>query len=287
MDDRQLKFIGFVPSDHLEQVRAAVFAAGAGQIGDYTECSWSTTGTGTFRGGEGSDPAVGERGRFEEVEEIRFETVCPVRLGAAVAQAFVAAHPYEEPAYEFHVLETVDLDQTAASAGAGPDAAGNGQQTELRGDPQAVAAVADNHAGGSLPVQLWFDGGSRGNPGPAAAAWVLLDADGGEVDRSGHYLGSATNNVAEYNGLVEGLRRAIELGARDLQVFSDSELVVKQLNGQYRVRHADMKLLYEQARTLLGQLASWQVQHVRRADNAIADALVNETLDAEVGSSRR
>jgi ribonuclease HI len=123
------------------------------------------------------------------------------------------------------------------------------------------------------------DGGSRGNPGPAAAA-AVVSAPGGEVvDRAHELLGVATNNVAEYRGLLLGLERARALGATEVDVVNDSELVAKQVNGVYRVKHADMKPLHAQARAALGEFASWTVRSVPRAQNAEADALVNEALD--------
>ena len=96
------KLVVFVPADALEAVRDAVFAAGAGRIGDYERCSWYAEGTGTFRGGEGSQPAVGEPGREERVPELRLETVFPSPLQAQVVAALRAAHPYEEPAYDVY-----------------------------------------------------------------------------------------------------------------------------------------------------------------------------------------
>jgi hypothetical protein len=96
------KLVVFVPADALDAVRDAVFAAGAGRIGDYERCSWYAEGTGTFRGGEGSQPAVGEPGREERVPELRLETVFPSPLQAQVVAALRAAHPYEEPAYDIY-----------------------------------------------------------------------------------------------------------------------------------------------------------------------------------------
>ena len=98
------KLVWFVPGDALEPTRDAVFAAGAGRIGDYERCSWSTAGEGTFRGGEGTDPAIGERGRDERVAEYRVETVVPAEAVTSVLAALRAAHPYEEPAYDLYAL---------------------------------------------------------------------------------------------------------------------------------------------------------------------------------------
>lgn len=260
MVERVVKFVGFVPVDHLESVRDAVFTAGAGHIGGYDRCSWSTLGTGTFRGGADAHPAIGVTGVFEQVSELRFETVCLESVVDAVCAAFIRAHPYEEPAYEVYPLLRPNMPVPVAET-----------------TPTLTGAPALN----GTPTQLWFDGGSRGNPGPAAAAYVLYDAGGSEIERAGEWLGSTTNNVAEYTGLVLGLKRALQLGARRLEIFSDSELVVKQLQGVYRVKHPQMVALNEQACELLARLDAHTVQHVPRSRNALADGLVNETLDAE------
>ena len=100
----RVKLVWFVPADALDATRAAVFAAGAGYIGDYGHCSWYTPGTGTFLGGEGTDPAVGEAGREERVSELRVETVVAAGMIDAAVAALVAAHPYEEPAYDVYPL---------------------------------------------------------------------------------------------------------------------------------------------------------------------------------------
>jgi ribonuclease HI len=131
---------------------------------------------------------------------------------------------------------------------------------------------------------LRCDGGARGNPGPAAAAYVLIDGDGAEVEARGEYLGSVTNNVAEYRGLLAGLDAAGRLGVRSLKVFMDSELVVRQMTGEYRVKNAGLKPLYEQARTRVARFTSVAFVAVPREDNARADALVNDTLDRVLGS---
>jgi ribonuclease HI len=123
------------------------------------------------------------------------------------------------------------------------------------------------------------DGGARGNPGPAAAAAVLSEPGGAVVDEAAEVLGEATNNVAEYRGLLLGLRRARELGATEVEVVNDSELVARQVNGVYKVKHAAMKPLHAQALALLAQFDAWSMRNVPRAQNAEADALVNEALD--------
>lgn len=127
---------------------------------------------------------------------------------------------------------------------------------------------------------LRTDGGARGNPGPAGAAFVLEDGSGTILRAAGRYLGETTNNVAEYQALIWGLEVARTLGISRIRVLCDSELVVKQLNGSYRVKHENMKPLFANAKTLLTQFESWQVVHVFRDQNTAADALVNDAIDA-------
>ncbi|UGS35875.1 ribonuclease HI family protein [Capillimicrobium parvum] len=123
------------------------------------------------------------------------------------------------------------------------------------------------------------DGGARGNPGPAAAAAVLSEPGGEVVDEAAEVLGEATNNVAEYRGLLLGLRRARELGATEVEVVNDSQLVARQVGGEYKVKHAAMKPLHAEAMALLGGFEAWSIRSVPRAQNARADELVNAALD--------
>jgi ribonuclease HI len=132
-----------------------------------------------------------------------------------------------------------------------------------------------------VKVTVHVDGGARGNPGPAAAAAVVRDAASGEVlDEAAEVLGETTNNVAEYRGLLLGLARARALGAREVEVVNDSELIAKQVSGEYKVKHEAMKALHAQALEALGAFDTWSVRSVPRAQNADADALVNQALDA-------
>ena len=126
---------------------------------------------------------------------------------------------------------------------------------------------------------LRCDGGARGNPGPGALGYALLDPSGREVDARGEMLGVVTNNVAEYRALIAGLESAARHRASPLTVCMDSELVVRQMTGEYRVKHAGLKPLHAEARRAAGRLASVRFVAVRREDNARADQLVNETLD--------
>ncbi len=131
-----------------------------------------------------------------------------------------------------------------------------------------------------MKLVIHVDGGSRGNPGPAAAAAVLSTPDGDVVDEASEVLGVATNNVAEYRGVLLGLARAKALGATEVEVVNDSELDAHQINGKYKVKHPDMKPLFLEAKKALGGFEKWSIRNVPRAKNADADALVNQALDA-------
>ena len=132
-----------------------------------------------------------------------------------------------------------------------------------------------------MKLVVHVDGGSRGNPGPAAAAAVLSTPDGEVVDEAAVTLGRTTNNVAEYRGLLLGLERAAALGAAEVEVINDSELIAHQVNGRYKVKHPDMKPLHAAALEALGAFDRWSIRPVPRAQNAEADALVNQALDGE------
>ncbi len=131
-----------------------------------------------------------------------------------------------------------------------------------------------------MKVVVHVDGGARGNPGPAAAAAVISTPSGEVLDEVSETLGTATNNVAEYRGVLLGLRRARELGASEVELVNDSELVAKQITGAYRVKHPAMRPLYLDAMSALRPFARWSVRSVPRAQNVEADRLVNEALDA-------
>jgi len=429
-----LKLVGFVPEDDADLVRKALFAAGAGVIGEYEHCSWSVGGQGTFFGGEATSPVAGAAGRDETVSELRLEVVFPRRLRRRVTGAYVAAHPYEEPAFDIVPLENevaslglgrlgvlpapATLAALAADvaavlrlpsvryAGAGArevrrvavlpgsgaeaiargvaqvadvlvtgdvkyhearaaqaqglalidaphgvaeqegvlrwagrlaDALGPGATVETFRNPavaiwsessgapaatdpsatraraaasasvatapaapardagaaMAQAAAPEPAAPASVPpvavrpanrdddrYRLYTDGGARGNPGPAGIGARLMTAGGDVVEDLADFIGKATNNVAEYQALIAGLEVALDRGVERLDVFLDSELVVKQVNGQYKVKDAGLKPLHQQACVLLSKFHEVDVRHVRREQNAAADALVNQAIDA-------
>ncbi len=145
--------------------------------------------------------------------------------------------------------------------GGGPEARRPGRPTRLR----AVVNV---------------DGGARGNPGPAAIGVVVRDGDGQVIEERGERIGTATNNVAEYRALLLGIERARELGATELELVGDSELIVRQVRGEYKVKDATLRGLHGEVTDALAPFESWSIRHVRREQNAEADRLVNQVLDA-------
>ncbi|HEY5527835.1 MAG TPA: Nif3-like dinuclear metal center hexameric protein [Thermoleophilia bacterium] len=390
------KFVGFVPEDALERVSRAVFAAGAGGIGEYSDCAFAARGEGWFTAGLRAHPVIGHIATPERVPEVRWETVVPRQCVGAVIHAFLESHPYEEPAFDVYPVESVvpgaglgrlgalhaprSLHDLAADVslllGAG--------RARYAGDPEryvtrvacvpgsgaslveSAAATADVLISGDfkyhdaekasslglalvdVPHELvedwafrqWLgslrevlaesgvqvaaseswrspwhevapantepeeaalaqkpervakppergtlvlrvDGGSRGNPGRSAIGVVLETEDGQLIESFGRPIGVATNNVAEYSALIAGLQLANWHGARILEVRSDSELLVKQLNGEYKVRNAGLKDLYDEAIELLEEFSVTRMRHVPREENSAADKLVNEALDAE------
>ena len=132
-----------------------------------------------------------------------------------------------------------------------------------------------------MKAKLSTDGGARGNPGPAAFAYVLEADDGTVLAAHGETIGVATNNVAEYSGLIAGLEKALELGLREVDVVSDSELMVKQMRGEYRVKNEALRELSTRASRLARQIGDVSYRAVRREHNELADRLVNEALDRD------
>jgi ribonuclease HI len=128
-------------------------------------------------------------------------------------------------------------------------------------------------------VTVNVDGGARGNPGPAAIGVVLRDGGGEVLGEVGEKIGEATNNVAEYKALLRGIELAAEQGAGEVELIGDSELVVRQVEGKYKVKNAGIKPLHEEVKRALAEFDSWSIRHVRRAENADADRLVNQALD--------
>jgi ribonuclease HI len=137
-----------------------------------------------------------------------------------------------------------------------------------------------------MKLIVHVDGGARGNPGPAAAAAVLTAPGGELVDERAQLLGKVTNNVAEYRALLLGLARARELGASEVEVIGDSELIAKQVQGLYKVKHPSMRPLYLEAMEAFRDFERWSIRTVPRAQNADADALVNAALDQAAAATK-
>jgi len=140
---------------------------------------------------------------------------------------------------------------------------------------------------GSTAALIYVDGASRGNPGPAAAGALILEADGKKTLATlSQSLGVATNNEAEYWALILALEKAIELGVSRVEIRADSQLVVRQITGEYKVKHPAMKTLHAKASLLLGRLSAWSAAHVPREENQEADKLANAALDRDARGSR-
>ena len=130
-----------------------------------------------------------------------------------------------------------------------------------------------------------MDGGARGNPGPAGIGVVITAADGSVLARANDYIGVATNNAAEYRALLLGLERARELGAREVEVVNDSQLVARQVTGEYRVKKPDLRPLHAEALAALGGFERWSIRSVPREQNVLADELVNDAIDARAATA--
>ncbi len=128
-------------------------------------------------------------------------------------------------------------------------------------------------------LDLYCDGGSRGNPGPAASGYIIIDQVGHPICQGGDFLGVATNNRAEYESLKKGLTRAVGLGIKSLHAHMDSQLIVRQVQGQYRVKHPDLKILHRSVLELVAQIEDFRISHIPRELNKTADAIVNQVLD--------
>jgi ribonuclease HI len=131
-------------------------------------------------------------------------------------------------------------------------------------------------------VRVFSDGAARGNPGLAGAGAIITDTDGNVLERVGRFLGETTNNVAEYKAVILGLHRAQEMGAREVELRADSELVVRQLLGKYAVRNAALKPLHAEATALLNSFSRYDVKHVPREENTLADDMSNRAIDEKM-----
>ncbi len=126
---------------------------------------------------------------------------------------------------------------------------------------------------------LYTDGAARGNPGPAGAGAFISSSSGEVLHEIAEYLGETTNNVAEYRALLAGLRKLVLLEAQEVEVLADSELMVRQIQGRYRVKHPNLKPLYQEALSLLKKIPKYSIKHIRREENKEADRLANQAID--------
>jgi ribonuclease HI len=215
------------------------------------------------------------------------------KLIAAAADRVEEAEKAREPvrgagAKGIKVRKQTDVEKAAQRAAEEIDEAMDLSKTERdqrrRERAQAeererVAAQAAEEAERAKRTRLYTDGAARGNPGPAGAGAVILNPDGHVVAKIGKFLGDSTNNVAEYMGLILGLKRAKAMGIKELEVYSDSELLVKQLQGEYQVKADHLRPLHDEAKALLQGFSFIQVRHIPREENAQADAMSNRAID--------
>jgi len=152
-------------------------------------------------------------------------------------------------------------------------------------EPQTRASSRVTSPGEVRRVRVFSDGAARGNPGLAGAGAVILDEDGRVLARLGKFLGKQTNNVAEYQGLVLGLRRARQMGAREVEIRADSQLLIRQLQGKYAVKNEVLKRLYEEALALLRSFERYELVHIPREQNALADEMSNRAIDEQMNDA--
>jgi ribonuclease HI len=192
---------------------------------------------------------------------------------AALLRAIAEEEPLERTLARFPGVDRAQLEALLLEAAGAP----------ARRHPRGEGVRRPTQEGLPLRGHRWIrvasDGAARGNPGPAGAGAVLFDADGKVIERLGQFLGKETNNVAEYMGLLLGVRRAAELGAEELEVMADSELMIRQLSGVYQVRSPVLRRLHAEAMALLKGFRRVKLLHVPRAKNAEADEMSNRAID--------
>jgi len=152
-------------------------------------------------------------------------------------------------------------------------------------EPEARPTARVTSPGDVRRVRIFTDGAARGNPGPAGAGAVILDGEGRVLARLGRFLGKQTNNVAEYQGLLLGLRRARQMGAREVEVRADSQLLIRQLQGKYAVKNEVLKRLHEEALALLRSFERYELVHIPREQNDLADEMSNRAIDEQMNDA--
>ena len=215
-------------------------------------------------------------GRLIDAAATRIEEAEAAAAGAATAAAKQG----------LKVRKVSEVERAARESAEELDAAMNESKVERdrRKKEKAAAVAAEREAvreAEARPVRtrLFTDGAARGNPGPAGAGAVIISPEGHVVAKVGKYLGETTNNVAEYTGLILGLKRARAMGLRELEVLADSELLVKQLSGEYAVKAEHLAPLHAEAKALLQAFDQIEVRHIPREENAAADEMSNRAID--------
>ncbi|QSQ13573.1 ribonuclease HI family protein [Myxococcus landrumensis] len=188
--------------------------------------------------------------------------------------------PLSSTVRTFRGLTRERLGQLLDEAATRLDPASKAEDRAVAGSPSSAAPAERPASSEPLGrVRVYSDGAARGNPGPAGAGAVVTDPDGQVLARLGRFLGTQTNNTAEYQGLLLGLRHAKSMGAREVDVYADSELLIRQLGGQYQVKSATLKPLFDEARKLLATFARVRLHHIPRAKNGEADEMSNRAID--------
>jgi ribonuclease HI len=215
------------------------------------------------------------------------------RLIAAAADRVEDGEKAHEPAPAkgktggLKVRKQSEVERAAKASAEDLDAAMNESKSEREAKKKQRAAEAERERAEVVAraverparVRLYTDGAARGNPGPAGAGAVILNPAGHVMAKIGKFLGESTNNVAEYTGLILGLKRAKAMGIKELDVFSDSELLVRQLSGDYAVKADHLKALHEEAKQLLSAFSEVDVAHIPREENQAADEMSNRAID--------
>lgn len=176
----------------------------------------------------------------------------------------------------------IDWDYNKVELGFFTHSAGKVTEKDENLSAKIDGLVVDREPSGDLPEEVKFygDGGSRGNPGPAAAGYVLLDLEDNVLETGGEFMGITTNNQAEYHSLEMGLEKALEAGVKRIQVYMDSQLAIRQISGQYKVKSPDLLPRYNNVKSLLDKFEEATCVHVPRELNKLADAEVNRILDS-------
>ena len=225
------------------------------------------------------------KSRSWEMELDKFLAETPETAGKPVTVNIAGIKTVDEDEPVLEITVVCRVNQLEAKGSNKKDKSVKPKETEKNGKSTDIVPGRESSAekikrfDSREVVEIYTDGGSRGNPGIAGVGIYLRQAATGFELKRGRSLGVATNNVAEYKALIEGLEQAVEIGARKIRHFADSELMVRQLNGRYKVKNPDLIILHDRARSLIARFESFSTKHVPREQNAIADALANQAMD--------